>query len=44
MHTNGDYSDHESTRTEPANIGEVTVHHDSETFTDPNYYKRDDMT
>jgi hypothetical protein len=43
MHKSGDYSDHEGTSSIHDAYTDVTVHHDSETFTDPDYYKHPAM-
>ena len=39
MHANGAYSDHEGSGSTHDGYADVTVHHDSGTFTDPAYYK-----
>ena len=41
MHKSGNYSDHESSGSTHDAYTDVTVHHDSETFTDSDYYKHD---
>ena len=41
MHKSGNYSDHESSGSTHDAYTDVTVHHDSGTFTDSDYYKHD---
>ena len=38
-HADGTYADHEGTSTAHDSYTDVTVHHDSNTFVDPDYYK-----
>ena len=39
MHKDGTYADHQGTSSVHDSHTDVTVHHDSGTFTDPDYYK-----